>query len=81
MYPTELLQNLTVWETWLGEISTKFCSDWMIESHFIVQKMTVFLISTTSMTISQGHGKGTNIFLNFLNIFLLSLSQIPEVQH
>ena len=52
-FPTEFLQNLIRWKAWWGDISIKFCSDWMSGSHSIMQKSNFLFISATAMTFGQ----------------------------
>ena len=40
-----------------GDIATKFCSDQLSGSHFILQARKFLFINVTAMTLSQGHQK------------------------
>ena len=41
------------------DIATKFCSDWLSGSHFIVQTSKFLFINVTAVTLGQGHPKVT----------------------
>ena len=49
-------KNLIWWWAWLGDVATKFCSDWMSGSHFTVQTSKFLLINVTTVNLSQGQG-------------------------
>ena len=38
-------------------IATKFCSDWLSGSHFILQARKILFVNATAVTLGQGHTK------------------------
>ena len=56
-------------------VATKFCSDWLSPSHFILQTSNCLFINVTAVTLGQGHTMSSSTFPRPI----LSLSQICMV--
>ena len=56
-FPTEFIQNLIRCDHEQKDINTKFCSDWLSGSHFILQTSKFLFINVTAATLGQGHQK------------------------
>ena len=52
---TEFLPNLNRWWPWPE--ASKFCSDWLSGSHFILQTSKFVFINVTAVILGQGHPK------------------------
>ena len=57
-------------------ISTKFLSDWLSGSHFILQTTTILFINVTAVTLGLGHQKTSSTFSQTYTFFVQKLKRL-----
>ena len=53
---------------WL--VATKFCSDWMTGSHFVMQTSKFLVINVTAVNLGQGQGRSASTFSQMHTFFV-----------
>ena len=61
-----------------GDIPTKFCSDWMSGSHFIMGTSQILSYFGSLVTLIQGHQDGCKIFPATYRLTMYGLKKLPS---